>query len=100
MSCYASGPVSVTVHVPTAFRRFTGGAAKFACEARTLEGLLSHVSQSLPELAAHIRDESGKLRRFINVYVNDEDVRFLEKGWTLEDGDEVFLIPSIAGGTQ
>ena len=90
--------MSVTVHVPTAFRRFTAGQSKFACNALDLDGLLAYVSQSLPELATHIRDESGKLRRFINVYVNDEDIRFLEKGWQLKDGDEVFLVPSIAGG--
>ncbi len=89
---------NITVHVPTAFRRFTDGKPKFVCIAADLDGLLTYVSASLPELAAQIKDESGKLRRFINVYVNDEDIRFLEKGWTLKDGDEVFLVPSIAGG--
>ena len=92
--------MSITVHIPTAFRRFTAGESKLLCEAANadLDGLLIHITQSAPQLASQIQDEAGKLRRFVNVYVNDEDIRFLEKGWKLANGDEVFLVPSIAGG--
>jgi molybdopterin converting factor small subunit len=49
-------------------------------------------------LKPHLRDEQGKLRRFLNIYVNDEDIRFLDKNLKFADGDQVTLVPSIAGG--
>ena len=89
----------IHVTLPTAFARHTSGKRTFDSEASDLSGLLLEIDQTFPSLATQIRDEQGKLRRFINIYVNDEDIRFLggEK-YAFQDGDEVMLIPSIAGG--
>jgi molybdopterin synthase sulfur carrier subunit len=91
--------VSVKIVLPTALARHTEGQKSFASEARDLPGLLAEFDSKFPALAQNVKDENGKLRRFINVYINDEDIRFLG-GDThqFEDGDEVMLIPSIAGG--
>ncbi len=91
--------MSVKVVLPTALARHTDGHKSFDSAAANLPGLLAEVDTRYPALAQNIKDEHGKLRRFINVYVNDEDIRFLG-GDThqFEDGDEVMLIPSIAGG--
>jgi molybdopterin synthase sulfur carrier subunit len=92
--------VSVKVVLPTALARHTDGQKSFASEAANLPGLLAEVDTKFPALSQNIKDEQGKLRRFINVYINDEDIRFLG-GDThqFEDGDEIMLIPSIAGGS-
>jgi molybdopterin synthase sulfur carrier subunit len=91
--------VSVKIVLPTALARHTEGQKSFASEARDLPGLLAEFDSKFPALAQNVKDENGKLRRFINVYINDEDIRFLG-GDThqFEEGDEVMLIPSIAGG--
>lgn len=91
--------VSFKVLLPTAFTRHTDGAKNFASSASNLPGLLTEIDANYPALGTQIKDEDGKLRRFINVYVNDEDIRFLGgEGYCFQDGDEVMLIPSIAGG--
>ncbi len=67
--------------------------------AKDLPGLIEEIDGTFPALSTQIKDESGKLRRFINVYVNEEDIRFLGgDSYAFADGDEVMLIPSIAGG--
>jgi molybdopterin synthase sulfur carrier subunit len=91
----------MTIHVtlPTAFTRHTEGKKTFDSAAKNLPGLLTDIDQTFPALAAQIKDEQGQLRRFINIYVNDEDIRFLGgEAYAFQDGDEVMLIPSIAGG--
>lgn len=91
--------MSVTVVLPTALARHTDGKKQFTSEATNLDGLITEFQQNFPALAANIQDENGKLRKFINVYVNDEDIRFLGgASHTFADGDEIMLIPSIAGG--
>jgi molybdopterin converting factor small subunit len=63
--------------------------------------LIADIEVTFPALGTQIKDESGKLRRFINIYVNDEDIRFLGgDAYAFQDGDEVMLIPSIAGGCR
>lgn len=90
-------PIKVTL--PTAFVRHTDGQKNFDSSAQNLQSLLSDIDQQFPALGVQIKDESGKLRRFINIYVNDEDIRFLGgESYAFHDGDEVMLIPSIAGG--
>lgn len=91
--------MSVKVVLPTALARHTDGQKSFASEAPNLQGLLAEIDTKYPALAQNLKDDAGKLRRFINVYINDEDIRFLG-GDThpFADGDEVMLIPSIAGG--
>ena len=91
--------MSVKVTLPTALARHTDGQKTFASEAKNLPGLLAEFDAKFPALAQNVRDDSGNLRKFINVYVNDEDIRFLGgDAHQFEDGDEVMLIPSIAGG--
>ena len=92
--------MSVKVVLPTALARHTEGQKSFASEARNLSGLLQDLDARYPALAQNVKDDQGKLRRFINVYVNDEDIRFLGgETHAFADGDEVMLIPSIAGGS-
>jgi len=91
--------MSIKVLLPTAFVRHTDGVKKVDSAATNLPGLVDDLGLKFPALGAHIKDEQGKLRPFINVYVNDEDIRFLGgETHTFEDGDEIMLIPSIAGG--
>ena len=91
--------MSIKVLLPTAFVRHTDGKKQLSSSAADLPGLLAEIDRSFPALATHIRGDDGKLRRFINIYVNDEDIRFLGGDtYTFQEGDEVMLIPSIAGG--
>ncbi len=91
--------MSIKVTLPTALARHTDGQKTFESNAANLPGLLTEFDAKFPALSANVKDENGKLRRFINVYVNDEDIRFLGgDAHAFEDGDEVMLIPSIAGG--
>jgi sulfur-carrier protein len=89
---------SVKVSIPSAFRRHTEGAEQFECPAADLSTLLDSLGSRFPELKPHLRDEQGNVRRFLNIYVNDEDIRFLGKDYKFKAGDEVTLVPSIAGG--
>jgi molybdopterin synthase sulfur carrier subunit len=91
--------LSIKVVLPTAFTRHTDGKKQLDSSATNLPALLAEIDRSFPALATQIKDESGKLRKFINIYINDEDIRFLGGDtYTFQDGDEVMLIPSIAGG--
>lgn len=90
--------MSVNVSIPSAFRRHTEGLDRFDCSATSVEELLDALSSRFPELKPHLRDEQGKVRRFLNIYVNDEDIRFLDKDLRFAEGDEITLVPSIAGG--
>jgi molybdopterin synthase sulfur carrier subunit len=92
--------VNVKIVLPTALARHTDGKKSFDSQASNLPGLLEEFDAKFPALAQNVKDDNGKLRRFINVYVNDEDIRFLGgDAHQFEDGDEVMLIPSIAGGS-
>jgi sulfur-carrier protein len=90
--------MSITISIPSAFRRHTDGLDRFDCTATDLNELLDALGNRFPQLKPHLRDEQGKVRRFLNIYVNDEDIRFLEKGYKFAEGDQVTLVPSIAGG--
>jgi sulfur-carrier protein len=91
--------MNITVQIPSALRRHTDGAGKVTCSATNLDELFSDLDQKFPALKPHLRDESGQIRRFLNVYVNEEDIRFLGgASYAFQDGDEVLLVPSIAGG--
>ncbi|HLJ90764.1 MAG TPA: MoaD/ThiS family protein [Candidatus Angelobacter sp.] len=90
--------MNVTVAIPTPFQRHTEGVGQLKCAAANLNELLDTLSTKFPELKPHLRDEQGQVRRFLNIYVNDEDIRFLGAGYAFRDGDEVTLVPSIAGG--
>jgi sulfur-carrier protein len=89
----------IRVAIPTPFRRFTRGETSLDCSAATLPELLDQLETHFPELKRHLRDESGGLRPFLSVYVNEEDIRFLGGNqYRFREGDEVMLVPSIAGG--
>jgi len=90
--------MNVTVSIPTAFRQHTGNVDRFECSAGDLGQLLDALDTRFPQLKPHLRDEQGQVRRFLNIYVNDEDIRFLGKDYKFNEGDEVTLVPSIAGG--
>ncbi len=87
--------------LPAAFARHTDGTKQVDSQAETLPALVEDLGTKFPQLGAHIKDEDGQLRKFINVYVNDEDIRFLGgDGYQFQDRDEVMFIPSIAGGLR
>jgi len=91
--------MSVKVLLPNAFQKHTNGAKEINSEAANLPALVSDIETHFPALKQHLRDGNGKLRQFINFYVNDEDIRFLgNETYAFKDGDEVLVIPSIAGG--
>lgn len=93
--------MAIKVVLPTAFTRHTDGRKQFDSTATNLPGLIADIEQTFPALGTQIKDDDGKLRRFINIYVNDEDIRFLGgETYAFQDGDEIMLIPSIAGGSR
>jgi molybdopterin converting factor small subunit len=93
--------MAITVQIPTALRRHTEGVGNLSCGAANLDDLFSVLDEKFPALKPHLRDEAGQIRRFLNVYVNDEDIRFLGgPGYAFQDGDEILLVPSIAGGRR
>jgi molybdopterin converting factor small subunit len=90
----------VTIEIPTAFRRFTDGAPKVDCSAATVADALNELTTRFPNLSRHVRDDQGQIRQFLNVYLNEEDIRFLGgESCALKEGDRVLLVPSIAGGS-
>jgi sulfur-carrier protein len=93
--------VSIKVQIPSALRRHTEGVGQLDCCATNLDELFSALDEKFPALKPHLRDEAGQVRRFLNVYVNEEDIRFLGgNSYAFQDGDEVLLVPSIAGGSR
>ena len=89
----------VTIEIPTAFRRFTDGAPRVDCAASTVAEALDTLTKRFPGLSRHVRDDSGQIRQFLNIYLNEEDIRFLGgESCALREGDRVLLVPSIAGG--
>jgi sulfur-carrier protein len=89
----------VKVLIPTPLRNLTANAAEVSVEAKDVNGLISQLDAQHPGLKDRLCDASGKLRRFVNVYLNEEDIRFMQAEATaLKDGDEVSIVPAIAGG--
>jgi sulfur-carrier protein len=92
--------MSIKVLLPNAFQKHTNGAKEIESKAANLPQLIEEIEVSFPALKQHLRDSDGQVRRFINFYVNDEDIRFLgNEKYSFKDGDEVLVIPSIAGGS-
>jgi molybdopterin synthase sulfur carrier subunit len=91
--------MAVQVLIPTPLQKFTNNEAAASLEATTVDGLIDALDSRYPGLKGRLCDENGKLRRFLNVYVNSEDIRFLDNQATpLGDGDEVSIVPAVAGG--
>jgi molybdopterin synthase sulfur carrier subunit len=91
--------MTVSVRIPTILRSYTGGAAEVATDPGTLREVLAGLDASYPGLGGRIIDDTGKLRRFVNVYVGDEDVRLAQGLDTdVPSGGQVSVIPAVAGG--
>ncbi len=91
--------MAVKVLIPTPLRQFTGKQPSIECNAATVGEALGSLTSSFSELRKHLFTDEGKIRSFVNVYLNDEDIRFLEKENTrTKDGDTISIVPSIAGG--
>ena len=91
--------MALTVRIPTPLRSLTKGQAEVQGQADTVAGLIEDLEKQFPGLRERLVDEAGEMRRFINIYVNEEDIRFLQGAKTgLKSGDQVSIVPAIAGG--
>jgi molybdopterin converting factor small subunit len=91
--------MSISVKVPTILRTYTGGAGDVVVSGGTLQEALADLDAQYPGIGARVLDDEGRLRRFVNVYVNDDDVRFLEDLATpTPEGSSISIIPAVAGG--
>ena len=89
----------IKVRIPTPLRPLTKGQGEVEAKAGSVVEMIEALSQAYPGIKDRLCDETGELRRFVNIYVNEEDIRFLNgKETTLKDGDEVSIVPAIAGG--
>lgn len=91
--------MSIRVRVPTPLRKLTGEKGEIEAKGGNISELIEDIENRYPGLKERIYDETGEIRRFINIYVNEEDIRFIDgKKTKVADGDEVSIIPAIAGG--
>jgi molybdopterin converting factor small subunit len=91
--------MSVNVRIPTILRSYTGGDSEVKATGGTLREVISDLDANYPGIAARILDDAGKVRRFVNVYVGDEDVRFAQGLDTATpEGAQISVIPAVAGG--
>ena len=91
--------MAVQVLIPTPLQKFTNEEASVDLDASNVDGLIEALEGRYPGIKGRLCDEGGKLRRFLNGYVNGEDIRFLDNQTTsLSDGDEVSIVPAVAGG--
>jgi len=89
----------VTVNIPTPLRKLTENQAEVAIEAGTVDELVANLENTYNGIKEKLVDDDGEIRRYVNIYVNDEDIRFLDGGATqLQDGDDISIVPAIAGG--
>ncbi|KKI98245.1 MoaD/ThiS family protein [Prochlorothrix hollandica] len=91
--------MAVTVLIPTPLQKLTNDQATLELQAGDIKALVDAMEQTCPGIKNRLCSETGELRRFLNFYVNSEDIRFLEgMATTLADGDEVSIVPAVAGG--
>ena len=91
--------MAVTIRIPTTFRELTKGNSSISSDGRTLGQLLEHVRTEYPDVVNRVLDDEGNLQRFVNIFLDDEDVRFLGGLDTeLEEGQIVSIVPAVAGG--
>ncbi len=91
--------MAITVRIPSVLRNLTGNQELVPVTAPTVDAMLTELEGAFPGLKARLCDEQGKLRRFVNIFVGEEDIRFLDgQATALKDGDQVDIVPAIAGG--
>ena len=92
--------MSATGRIPTPLRKVTNGEDKASVDAGTMVEVVESLEEQFPGLKARICDDDGELRSFVNVYVNGEDIRFLDgMGSAISSGDEISIVPAVAGGS-
>ena len=93
--------MAILVQIPTPLQKFTRNQSEVQAEGATIQEVLDDLESSFPRIQERLCDERGAIRKFINFYLNDEDIRFMDGEKTaLQDGDEVAIIPAIAGGVR
>jgi sulfur-carrier protein len=93
--------MAVTVRIPTQLRELTGGASEVKADGDTVAAVLADLDATHPGFGARLFDEAGQLRRFVNVFVADEDIRFLDGVDTpVPDGETLSIVPAVAGGSE
>jgi len=91
--------MSIKVRIPTPLQKITQGKPEVEARGKDVSELIEELEKKFPGIKERLCDEQGKVRRFVNVYLNEEDIRFLKKEQTsVKDGDEVSIVPAIAGG--
>ena len=91
--------MAIKVRIPTPLQKLTNNQSEVPCDAKNIDGMLADLEKKHPGIKERLCDAQGKLRRFVNIYVNEEDIRFLQGQETpLKDGDDISIIPAIAGG--
>ena len=91
--------MSISVRLPTVLRPHAGGESTVAADGDTIADVVRNLVDKFPGIGPNILTDGGDIQKFVNVYVNDEDVRYLEKLDTkVSDGDEVAILPAVAGG--
>ncbi len=93
--------MSVTVRIPTPLRTLTNNVDEITVEGNTIKEVIENLESNYNGIKERICDENGQIRKFINFYLNDEDIRFLENQDTpVKDGDQISIVPAIAGGIK
>ena len=91
--------MAVHVRIPTPLRKLTHDVEVVQVSSGTIAGAIAELQNQFPGIAERLMDEKGEVRRFVNIYLNEEDIRFLDNQTTaLADGDEVSIVPAVAGG--
>lgn len=99
LASYARPHRMATIRIPSPLRKYTQGQEEVRVAGDTVEQVLTALEQSAPGIRERIFDDAGKVRRFVNIFVGDEDIRFLDNLKTVvKDGDELSIVPAIAGG--
>ncbi|HEV2126491.1 MAG TPA: ubiquitin-like small modifier protein 1 [Chloroflexota bacterium] len=91
--------MAIKVRIPTPLRRLTGGASELSVDGTTVQDALSNLESKHPGFRERLYDENGEIRRFVNIYVAGEDIRFLKGVETpVKEGEEISIVPAVAGG--
>lgn len=91
--------MSIKVNIPTPLRKLTDNQSEVQIEAATVNDLINALEDAYNGIKEKLLDETGEMRRYVNIFVNDEDIRFLDgKATQLKEGDDVSIVPAIAGG--